>query len=77
MIRMLLIALGLTGCAGSFSIPPLQPREPVVPAGDTITIAPNGTETIEPARALPQCAMRARFAGTVTVPCDLATMVRP
>jgi len=66
----------LAGCAGSFSIPP-QPREPVVaPAGDTITIAPNGTETIQPPQ--PLCLARARgFKGLVPIDCNLAQSVRP
>ena len=72
-----LVALLLAGCEGRFSIPP-QPREQVVaPAGDTITIAPNGTETIQP----PQqslCLARARgFRGLVPMDCGLAQSVRP
>ena len=66
----------LAGCAfkGSFLE---TPREtPAIPPGDTITINPEGGETVAPAS---MCQARARrFVGTVSVPCDaIARETRP
>jgi hypothetical protein len=55
----------LSGCAASLEFPP---RAPAIPAGDTVTINPNGSETIAPPVA-PECAVRVR---NLSVPLDCA-----
>lgn len=71
MLPAVVLAVGVSGCSGSFSIPPqrLDVVQPGVPGQPEIIQSGGLTEVIEPPPA-PDCLVRAKhFAGLVPVPC--------